>query len=152
MHFGMGCSCLQITYETQNINHARYLYDMFIPFTPIMSVLSATTPILKGQVSDHDFRWEVIEQSVDCRTDDEKTFDSPNYISKSRYSTVSRYISNHEYVKDFHNDLIFKKICPEVQQALTNGGLDERLANHIASLFIRSPIPVYEKELVFPCC
>lgn len=33
-----------------------------------------------------------------------------------------------------------------------NGGLDERLATHIASLFIRSPIPVYEKELAFPCC
>ena len=48
MHFGMGASCLQITYETQNINHARYLYDMFLPFTPIMSVLSASTPIVKG--------------------------------------------------------------------------------------------------------
>jgi len=27
MHFGMGCSCLQVTFETQTINHARYLYD-----------------------------------------------------------------------------------------------------------------------------
>jgi glutamate--cysteine ligase catalytic subunit len=27
MHFGMGCSCLQVTYESQNINHARYLHD-----------------------------------------------------------------------------------------------------------------------------
>ena len=65
---------------------------------------------------------------------------------------MSRYISNHEYVKDFHNDCHFKKICPEVQQKLRASGLDERLANHIASLFIRSPIPVYEKELSFPCC
>ena len=72
MHFGMGCSCLQITYETQNINHARFLYDMFLPWTPIMSALSATTPILKGKLSDHDFRWEVIEQAVDCRTAEEK--------------------------------------------------------------------------------
>lgn len=40
MHFGMGNSCLQITYEAQNINHARYLYDAFVPFTPILSVLS----------------------------------------------------------------------------------------------------------------
>ena len=79
-----------------------------------MSALSATTPILKGQLTDHDFRWEVIEQATDCRTADEKDPESDNYISKSRYSTVSRYISNHEYVKDFHNDLHFKKICPEV--------------------------------------
>ena len=152
MHFGMGCSCLQITYESQNINHARFLYDMFLPWTPIMSVLSATTPILKGHLSDHDFRWEVIEQAVDCRTADEKDPESENYICKSRYSTVSRYISNHEYVKDFHNDLHFKKICPDVKQALATGGLDERLATHVASLFIRSPIPVYEKEIAFPCC
>lgn len=61
MHFGMGASCLQITYETQNISHARFLYDMFIPFTPIMAALSASTAILKGQLSDHDMRWEVIE-------------------------------------------------------------------------------------------
>ena len=61
MHFGMGASCLQITYEAQNINHARFLYDMFLPWTPIMSALSATSPLLKGQISDHDFRWEVIE-------------------------------------------------------------------------------------------
>ena len=65
---------------------------------------------------------------------------------------MSRYISNHEYVKDFHNDLWFKKICPEVKQSLQDGGLDERLSNHVASLFIRCPIPVYEKELAFPCC
>lgn len=118
MHFGMGASCLQITYETQNVNHARFLYDMFLPWTPIMSVLSASTPLLKGQLSDHDFRWEVIEQSVDCRTDVERDPTSESYIPKSRYSTVSRYISNHAYVKDFHNDLVFRKLCPEVRQSL----------------------------------
>lgn len=150
MHFGLGCSCLQVTYETQNINHARFLYDMFLPFTPVMSMLSATSPILKGQISDHDFRWEVIEQSVDCRTDDERDPNSSSYIHKSRYSTVSRYISNHEYVKDFHNDADCGKPCPEILQALGKGGLDQRLAAHIASLFIRSPIPAYEKELSFP--
>mmetsp|Transcript_43119 Transcript_43119/g.57048 ORF Transcript_43119/g.57048 Transcript_43119/m.57048 type:complete len:353 (+) Transcript_43119:1160-2218(+) len=152
MHFGMGSSCLQITYEAQNVHHARFLYDMFIPWTPIMSVLSASTPLLKGQVSDHDFRWEVIEQSVDCRTDIERDPSSEHFIPKSRYSTVSRYISNHEYVKDFHNDLHFRKLCPEVRQALQKHGLDDRLSDHITSLFVRSPIPVYEKELVFPCC
>jgi glutamate--cysteine ligase catalytic subunit len=106
MHFGMGSSCLQITYESMNINHARYLYDMFLPFTPIMSALSATTPLVKGKVSNHDFRWEIIEQAVDCRTTKERDPNDPEYIPKSRYSTVSRYISNHEYVKDSHNDLL----------------------------------------------
>lgn len=40
MHFGMGCSCLQVTFETQTINHARYLHDMLLPFTPILAALS----------------------------------------------------------------------------------------------------------------
>ena len=152
MHFGMGCSCLQITYESMNVNHARFLYDMFLPWTPIMSVISAATPLLKGQISDHDLRWEVIEQSVDDRTEDEMDENSANYISKSRYSTVNRYISNHEYVKDFHNDNNFRKICNDLVESMLQGGLDKRLADHVASLFVRCPIPVYEKELAFPCC
>ena len=49
------------------MNHARYLYDMFVPFTPIMSVLSAASPIQKGWLVDFDTRFAVIEQSVDCR-------------------------------------------------------------------------------------
>jgi len=60
MHFGMGCCCLQLTYETQNINHARYLYDMFIPVTSIMAAMSSSTPFFKGKISDHDLRWEAI--------------------------------------------------------------------------------------------
>jgi glutamate--cysteine ligase catalytic subunit len=27
MHFGMGCSCLQVTFECENLNHARYVHD-----------------------------------------------------------------------------------------------------------------------------
>ncbi len=30
---------------------------------------------------------------------------------------------------------------------MTRGGLDKRLAFHIASLFIRDPIPMYDNEL-----
>jgi hypothetical protein len=40
----------------------------------------------------------------------------------------------------------------DVLKSLSEGGIDQRLADHIASLFIRSPIPVYEKEIAFPCC
>ena len=83
---------------------------MFVPFTPIMSALSASTPLLKGQISDHDLRWEVIEQAVDCRVASEKDPNNEQYLPKSRYSTVSHYISNHEYVKDFHNDVEIK-VC-----------------------------------------
>ena len=99
MAFGMGQCCLQITYECSTLNHARYLHDMLLPFTGIMSALSASGPIQKGKLSDNDLRWTVIEQSVDCRNADERNPESPNFIPKSRYSAMNHYISDHEYVK-----------------------------------------------------
>ena len=113
MHFGMGCSCVQVTYETQTINHARYLYDMFLPFTPILAALSASAPIYKGKLADNDLRWTVIAQSVDDRNAEERNPSSSIYVAKSRYSTVNHYISNHEYVKDKHNDTVPYKVLEE---------------------------------------
>ncbi len=60
MAFGMGCSCLQVTFETQTVNHARYLHDQLLPFGGILGALSAASPLYKGQVSDIDFRWNII--------------------------------------------------------------------------------------------
>jgi glutamate--cysteine ligase catalytic subunit len=60
MGFGMGCSCLQVTYEASSINHARYLHDAFLPFTGILSALSASAPIYKGKLANIDMRWTVI--------------------------------------------------------------------------------------------
>lgn len=112
MHFGMGCSCLQVTYETQTINHARYLHDQLLAFTPILAALSQSAPIYKGWLSDIDMRWTVISQSVDCRTEDEQNPLSDNYIPKSRYGNINHYISNHEYVKDKYFDTYQYKINP----------------------------------------
>jgi glutamate--cysteine ligase catalytic subunit len=61
MHFGMGCSCLQVTVESQSINHSRYLYDQLLPFGPILAAISASAPIYKGKLSNIDMRWQVIE-------------------------------------------------------------------------------------------
>ena len=68
---------------------------MLLPFTPILSALSANAPIFKGKLADIDFRWTVISQSVDCRTDEERDPSNPKFIAKSRYSTSNHYISNH---------------------------------------------------------
>jgi len=100
MHFGMGCSCLQVTFETQTINHARYLHDMLLPFTPILAALSQAAPIYKGKLANYDLRWTVISQAVDCRNPEERDPFSIKYIPKSRYSTINHYMSNHQYVKD----------------------------------------------------
>lgn len=68
---------------------------MLLPFTPLFAALSASSPIFKGKLADIDLRWTVIEQSVDCRTQDEKNPASDNYVPKSRYSTMNHYISSH---------------------------------------------------------
>ena len=36
MGFGMGCSCLQITFQASNVDEARRVYDSLIPVGPIM--------------------------------------------------------------------------------------------------------------------
>lgn len=36
MGFGMGCCCLQMTFQACNINEARTLYDQLTPLCPIM--------------------------------------------------------------------------------------------------------------------
>jgi hypothetical protein len=77
---------------------------MFIPFTGIASALSQCTPFAKGKLSSNDFRFKILEQSVDCRTDEERDPKSKNFLYKSRYSPVSHYISDHEFVLDEFND------------------------------------------------
>lgn len=36
MGFGMGCCCLQLTFQACNVNDARTLYDGLIPIGPIL--------------------------------------------------------------------------------------------------------------------
>lgn len=147
MHFGMGCSCLQVTFESQSMNHARYLHDMLLPFTPLLAALSASSPIFKGKMADIDLRWTVIAQSVDCRNSEERNPESDKYIPKSRYSSMNHYISRHQYVKDAYFDVPQYKVDPKNVEILKkNGGLDDRLAFHISSLFVRDPMPTYDYE------
>lgn len=40
MGFGMGCSCLQLTFQSCNIKEARRLYDALVPVAPIMVPIS----------------------------------------------------------------------------------------------------------------
>ncbi|KNC35869.1 gamma-glutamylcysteine synthetase [Plasmodium falciparum RAJ116] len=86
-------------------------------------------------------RWRVISNSVDCRTEEELS-----YICKPRYSGISLYISNELPLKRnyyFYNDVdvILDK---NVYDKLKKENVDEYLARHIASLFVRDPIVVFE--------
>ena len=59
LEYSLGCGSLKVSIETQNLNHARYLYDQLVPLTPILMALSAASPIYKGQLTNQDHRWDV---------------------------------------------------------------------------------------------
>ncbi|CAG2106922.1 unnamed protein product [Medioppia subpectinata] len=145
--FGNGCSCLQVTMQATDVNEAFILYDQLAPLTPIMMALGASTPIFRGYLSDRDGRWDVIVDSLDDRTPEErgeKPLKHNKYrIQRPRYSAIGAYLceSNQSYNdspivynKDYYNELI-------------GSGVPPPLAQHIAYLFIRDPILISSEKL-----
>lgn len=174
---GMGSSCLQVTFQACSIEQGRRLYDQLIPITPLMLALSASSPIYRGYLSDVDCRWDVICASVDDRTREERGLDplqnSKFRIHKSRYDSVSRYLSpgpnvsggcgknpnftsvpkGSEFYQDIYNDVpvafdhdIYKQLL-EGGKIVIEIGVDELLAKHYAHLFIRDPLVIYRELL-----
>lgn len=133
-------SCLQMTFGTPNLSTARFLYDQMAVLAPIFLALSAATPMLRGWLSDYDARWKVLEQGCDCRTDEElKTY------KRTRYGPVSWYLADDEYAKKYSaelNDVELPIYEPGYDQLMA-GGMDEILARHFASLWIRDPLVIF---------
>ncbi|KAI8900456.1 glutamate-cysteine ligase-domain-containing protein [Globomyces pollinis-pini] len=170
MCFGMGCSCLQVTLQACSVENGRRLYDHLTVLTPILLALSASGPIYRGYLTDVDCRWNVIANSVDDRNREERGLEplvnSKFRIPKSRYESVSRYLSpgpnvsglcstnpdyskaveGSHYFKDAYND-IDSPIDNDVYKQLVDGGVDELLAKHYAHLFIRDPLVVFNELL-----
>lgn len=75
MGLGMGCCCLQVTFQAQSIVEARFLYDQLTPLTPILLAMSAAAPIWRGYLTDVDCRWNVLCALTDDRTAEERGFE-----------------------------------------------------------------------------
>ncbi|KAH8919539.1 GCS-domain-containing protein [Atractiella rhizophila] len=150
MGFGMGCSCLQITFQAQDIFEARRIYDALIPVGPIMLALTAAAPIFRGYLADVDCRWNVIAGSVDDRTEEERGLkplkNNRFRIPKSRYDSVDSYLSQDAINRPEYNDT-YLPIDADIKKTLLNKGIDELLANHIAHLFIRDPIVIFSETI-----
>ncbi|KAF8453430.1 glutamate-cysteine ligase-domain-containing protein [Terfezia claveryi] len=150
MGFGMGCCCLQITFQAKNMSEARTLYDQLAPLGPIMLALTAATPIFKGFLADVDVRWNVISGAVDDRTEEErglKPLKNNRYkIPKSRYASISTYLSEDPRLRPEYNDpnLVINE---DIKKELLINGMDERLATHFAHLFIRDPLVIFRETL-----
>lgn len=149
MGFGMGCCCLQVTFQATHLEEALTLYDQLTPLCPLMMALSAASPVHKGFLTDRDCRWSVISQAVDDRTRQESGEEAicPNQsvrrIPKSRYDSIDSYLGPHS---SCYNDipLVYGE---EDFKTLVNSGVPEPLARHIAHLFIRDPVALYREKL-----
>ncbi|KAI9434747.1 glutamate-cysteine ligase catalytic subunit, partial [Russula earlei] len=150
MGFGMGCCCLQLTFQCCNIEDARRMYDSLIPIGPIMLALTAASPLWRGYIADVDCRWNVIAGSVDDRTEEERGLKPLKHnrmrIPKSRYDSVDLYISETWMNRPEYNDN-FLPIDQDIYDRLRKHGLDELLSKHISHLFIRDPIVVFSELL-----
>mmetsp|Transcript_44683 Transcript_44683/g.49862 ORF Transcript_44683/g.49862 Transcript_44683/m.49862 type:complete len:959 (+) Transcript_44683:104-2980(+) len=166
MAFGMGCCCLQITFQAKDIDESRFIFDQLAVMAPIMMALTASTPILKGRLLDTDTRWGIISESVDGRTLSERGRIDPDapyeyynahgqrQIYKSRYDSISTYIyqgsmtGGHDTkglanrVLNIYNDIPLE-IDETCYQDLRKAGVDPALAQHVAHLFIRDPLVIF---------
>lgn len=148
MGFGMGCCCLQITFQATHLAEAKVLYDQLAPITPIALALSAASPVYRGVLTDRDCRWDVISCAVDDRTREEsgetKVLKESSFrIAKSRYDSISTYLTQQGQK---YNDipLVFDKNYYDIMIA---NKVDQAVARHIAHLFIRDPITLYKEKL-----
>jgi len=175
MAFGMGCCCLQVTFQARDVEESRHLYDHLAVLSPILLALTAATPIARGVLLDTDARWDIISASVDDRTPAERAQRSDERASadgassaggdvysdqmagggkrplaKSRYDSISSYICTHlkkdgpvcstqRYVNDIDHP-----VDEEALAQLREGGVDELLARHIAHLFVRDPLVIFQ--------
>lgn len=151
---GMGCCCLQTTIQGSNLEETRHLYDMMGILSPLLLRLSRGTPCANGKLLNTETRWDMLEMSVDCRTDQERgsnwdvsgnkvEYNYNTEIPKSRFSPLDLFISNHQHFKEKYND-IYVPINNDSLQRLRKNKIDEKMSKHIASLFVRDPIISYE--------
>ena len=147
MAFGMGCCSTQVTVGACSLNAATLLYDNLIPFTPIFLVMSSACPIFKGKITDYDNRWNIISESVDDRTEDERNINSKNYIEKSRYGPVYSYISDSKYSYDFNNDYRKFPINKDYYNKLIQNGISPKLSEHFCNLLVRDPLVIFSEKI-----
>jgi glutamate--cysteine ligase catalytic subunit len=138
----MGCCCIHVTFQTKSLEEVRFVYDQMTPLTPIILTLSASAPIWRGYLADIDCRWNVIRDAMDDRSPDElgKEPLKKNHflIRKSRFDTTDTYVSRQG---ESYNDYEFP-FDPKTVEKLKHEGMDEVLAKHFASLFIKDPFIV----------
>ncbi|KAG8949666.1 hypothetical protein FRC04_008412 [Tulasnella sp. 424] len=145
--FGPSSCSLQVTMQAADLDQARALHDALVPIAPILLALSAASPIFKGYLAEVDSRWDVLGVTCDDRTRSEKgeepLKDGERLVPDSRWFPVKWYLSPDQ--QEF-NDEAFP-YDEQVHERLVGAGMDDFLAKHFASLYIRDPLFVFEDRL-----
>jgi glutamate--cysteine ligase catalytic subunit len=160
----MGCCCLQITFQATDVDESRFLYDQLAVLAPIMMALTASTPVLKGRLADTDCRWGVISECVDDRRPAERgrtggPLPDPDVagkgyrrLYKSRYDSISTFLyqgaSTEESqmsnrILNMYNDIPVP-IDEDKYRDLRVAGIDPLLSQHIAHIFVRDPLVIFD--------
>ncbi|KAG0441621.1 Glutamate--cysteine ligase [Dictyocoela muelleri] len=151
---GMGCCCLHTTLQAKTYDDACYLYDQIAAISPLLLRITRASPVAQSRLLNTETRWDILSFAADCRTDEERgaKFDvsgdkqrsSP--ILKSRFSSIDCYISRSNRNIPEYND-IHIPIHEKSYELLIKDGVDTKMARHIASLFIRDPLLIYEEMI-----
>lgn len=70
----------------------------------------------------------------------------PQRLYKSRYDSISTYLSLESDFKTKYNDLKCE-IDPTSYSMLLSNGVDELLSRHVAHLFVRDPLVIYDEHI-----
>ena len=150
MGFGMGLCCLQLTFQATDLHEATSLYDQLAPLCPIMLALTASSPFQRGYLVDRDCRWDIISASVDDRTRQERGLEPLTTdkfrIQKSRYDSIDSYLSTCALARDDYNDIDIT-YDQQMYQKLLDSGVDDLMAKHVAHLFIRDTVSLFDNKI-----
>ncbi|KAH8097548.1 glutamate-cysteine ligase [Aureococcus anophagefferens] len=106
MAYGMGCCCLQVTFQARDATEARYCYDQLAALAPVMLALTAAAPAWRGALADSD--------------------------ALGRRRGVKRFCD------------VDAPVDAKALETLLAAGIDEALARHVAHLFVRDPLVLFE--------
>lgn len=137
---GIGSCSIQTTFQAANEPEARWLYDQFIPLGPVFLALTAATPIWKGYLVETDIRWQRFGDLFDDRRHTEME------------SLIPRCTWNRTYISQgkpagLESSRPFLPMDKTIKSRLMDGGMDEPLAEHFASILSRDPLLPTEADL-----
>ncbi|KAJ5160519.1 Glutamate-cysteine ligase catalytic subunit [Penicillium canariense] len=140
LEIGTGCCSIQTTFQAANESEARWLYDQLIPLGHVLLAMTAATPIWKGYLVETDIRWQRFGDLVDDRRPSEMDFVPPRW-------TWNRTYLSREKPAMLGGNMSLQPMDKGIKNRLLEGGMDDALAEHFASILARDPLLLTRADL-----